>query len=235
MNKSIGIILILLAGLILLGLASGWSFFTWRFMDYIIIAANVVIGVMLINVNDFNDLNIKSIFKSRKFKFIVVALIFIAIIFFVTILSIVKINEENLKCKFNISDVVENRFQEDKDAYSEKCVGYQPLFATIVCKDGFKNYPAKHLTYWEINGLLKNNSKYSQYLKSIVLKIYTNDERKILLAENFLDINESLTSDQSYPFQVRAQINRDSQIGKYFNKDDKVKVDIYPYFASCTY
>lgn len=152
-----------------------------------------------------------------------------------------KIMEEGKKCKFNLADIKESRYQEDKEAYSGKCSsgssvgGYQSIFSNLYCDNGVRNYPARHYTYWEVDGMLKNKSNKNQYLKSIILKIYTDDEKKILLSEGYLDVRENLTPNQSYPFQIRTNINRDDEIGKYFNKDDKVKIDVYPYFASCNY
>lgn len=248
-NKNLSIISFLLAGLILIGLLSSWNYNTWRYVDFVVIVVSIFIGVTLINQNDLKLINIIAILQSKKFRFIVLILIGISILSCCAYFVIDKIKKENLECKFNISNIVENRYQEDKEegyifcTPPKKLESYQGIdFIQMAqrlglgCPTNGKIFePARHYTYWEIDGMIKNNSKNNQYLKSVVLKIYTNDERKILLAEDYLDIKELLTPSQSYPFQVRTEINRDSQMGKYFHKNDKVKIDMYPYFGSCSY
>ena len=78
--------------------------------------------------------------------------------------------EEQKKCKFDLTDIKENRYQEDREAYSEECK-YVGRFGSIFCNNGVMNYSARHYTYWEIDGMLKNISNKSQYLESIILKI----------------------------------------------------------------
>jgi hypothetical protein len=81
--------------------------------------------------------------------------------------------------------------------------------------------------------LLKNNSKKEQTLKSMVLKIYSNDDNNTLLAEGYSDINKTISTNQSMPFLIKAQIDRNGNLAEYFKKDDKVRIDVYPYFATC--
>ena len=91
-----------------------------------------------------------------------------------------------------------------------------------------------HKTYWEIDGLLKNTSERRQYLTSMIAKIYTKDEKNILLSAGYKDVDHWLEPGQSYPFQVRAQIDRsDPVLSKYFMKDDDVRIDVYPWFTTC--
>lgn len=47
-NKTIGIVLLVIAALVFMGLASYWTFETWRVVDWVIIVFNVVAGVCLI-------------------------------------------------------------------------------------------------------------------------------------------------------------------------------------------
>ncbi len=225
-NKNMGIALFLTAGLIIAGLLNRWDFNTWRVIDVLVVLVIVIIGFVLIKRETIN---------TKKFKIITIVLTVLIIVSVLAIFGYNKIQKEKLKCKFSLTNMVENRYQEDKAAYSEPCFSLLSGYNSIFCKNGYRNYDARHYTYWEIDGMLKNNSYKNQYLGSIILKIYTNDERKILLTEGFIDVKKNLTSGQSYPFQVRAQINRDSDMSKYFNKNDNVEIDIYPYFLSCSY
>lgn len=235
-NKNIGIILLLIAGGVLIGLLSRWDFNTWRIIDSVIVLATFFLGVVLIQKDGVKLKSVANLLKSKRFWLIFTIVIILGLIFFISLIAIDRVKKEEAKCKFNLTNIVENRYQEDKEAYSEKCATrVNSYIYNFGCDNGFRNYSARHMTYWEIDGLLKNYSKKDQYLKSVILKIYTNDDRKILLAENFLNANINLTPNQSYPFQVRTNINRDGEMGKYFEKDDKVVIDVYPYFWSCNY
>ena len=125
-----------------------------------------------------------------------------------------------------MSEIVENRYHQDEDAEKPNPSGgtFKRLFLQ----------PEKHNTYWEVDGLLKNLSNKKQYLKIIIIKIYTNDENNILLTEGFIGMNESLLTNQTAPFQVRAKLDRMNDFSaKYFDINDEVRIYVYPYFLTC--
>lgn len=227
-NKNIGMILFLEAGLILIGLLSRWDYDTWKIIDSLLILLNTFLGFILIKKSQFK---IKDLLKSKKIWTLIVVLIVMSIIYLIIIDLLerkyeeaARKHEEDRKCKFTLVDVLENRYQEDKDA--TKHIG----------NFGSWDIPAKHYTYWEIEGLLKNDSEMSQRLSGIVLKIYTNDGNHILLAENYLKFEDYLKPNQSLPFLIKANIDRtDVTLGKYFKKDDDVIIDVYPHFTHCDY
>ncbi len=147
-------------------------------------------------------------------------------------------NNNARKCNFYLSDIKENRYQEDKERTALNLGafggGYVPVAERWRVKYGIGVEPARHYTYWEVDGLLRNESKKAQYLHSIILKIYSKDESNVLLTEGWLDVGKAIEFNQSYPFQVRAEFNRDNPIlSKYFDKNDEVRIDVYPYFSTC--
>lgn len=92
------------------------------------------------------------------------------------------------------------------------------------------------LTWIEVEGVIKLNGDKDQNLKDIISKIYTIDDKKIFLGEAYSSINKILNPGTSYPFKMSVELDRNVElIGKYFQKDDEVKIDIYPYFLSCNY
>lgn len=92
------------------------------------------------------------------------------------------------------------------------------------------------LTWIEVEGMIKLNGSTDQYIKNVVSKIYTNDDKKVYLGEDYVDINKTLSPGTSYPFKLTITLDRNiNLVGKYFNKDDEVKIDAFPYFLSCNY
>lgn len=92
------------------------------------------------------------------------------------------------------------------------------------------------LTWIEVEGVIKLNGNKDQSLKDIISRIYTNDDKKIFLGEAHSSINKVLNPGTSYPFKMSVELNRNIElIGKYFQKDDEVRIDTYPYFLSCNY
>jgi len=232
-NKTISIILFLLSILIFIGLLSNWTFNIWRYIDILIIIVNIFLGIILLKKNNFKLINFFKIFKTKKF-WVLIMILFISIIIFGFLQNeIDKKRKEERKCKFILTNIVENRYEEDRDeitSQDNKANGYKPIFSGL-----FLTSPARHYTYWEIDGLLTNNIK-KQLLNSIILKIYTNDDRNILLSEGYYDVKKILEPGQSLPFQIKADINRDDKIlSKYFKKDDDVRIDVYPYYLFCSY
>lgn len=91
------------------------------------------------------------------------------------------------------------------------------------------------LTWIEVEGIIKLNNK-SQQLDSVISKIYTNDDKKIFLGDGYINVGESIAHGTSYPFKLSITLDRNKElVGKYFSKDDEIKVDTYPYFSSCEY
>lgn len=92
------------------------------------------------------------------------------------------------------------------------------------------------LTWIEIEGIIKVGGNNEQNLKDIISKVYTNNDKKIFLGEAYSNIDKMLSPGTSYPFKMSVELNRNVElISKYFNKDDKVKIDTYPYFLNCEY
>jgi hypothetical protein len=221
-NKIISLIQFILAGIIFIGLISKWQFEIWRVVDILVIIILIIIGIILVQ-KESKITSILSFFKSKTFIFIIVIMGIVFLILGGIGLYVSRVKNEEKKCHFTLMNIKENRYQEDKDASLE--------YSKYV---GSYTVPAKHYTYWEIDGMLVNNSNIRQSLRSIIAKIYTCDGNNILLTDGFKDVKAWLEPNQSYPFQVRAVFDRNNTtLSKYFSKDDEVRLDIYPFFTSC--
>jgi hypothetical protein len=236
-NINIAIILFIESGVVLVGLLNGWKYDTWKNIDVMIILLNIFLGLMLIKSKHLK------IFKFLKTKLFIFSFIVLAVLSIIALVVLGYVSEkevqrkaEDRKCKFSIVDVVENRYEEDREAsnlnleaFNKK--GYKP----VAFRGLFSEVSAVHKTYWEIDGLLKNKIK-RQYLDGIVLKIYTSGDKNILLTGGYYDVKEWLEAEQSLPFQVRANIDREDELlAPYFEKGDDVRIDVYPYYSFCNY
>lgn len=186
---------------------------------------NVLVAILLfLNIFKFDKNRMIKIFKSKIFWLILLLLIILTGISLIVVYKIEQKRIEESKCKFTLDDVVENRYFKDTEAYTTKWLSYTT------------QVPAKHMVYWEIDGILKNHPSKKQMLNSVVLKIYTADDNNILLTESFVDIKRTLQPNESLPFQVRASFNREDEIlSKYFDGEEEVRIDLYPYFMFCDY
>jgi|GEM_PF-517941 len=190
----------------------------WSFINII------VVMILLVSILKLSKNNMLRIFKSRIFwPTLLVLVAVLSILFF----GYYKINQkriEDAKCKFSLEEIMETRYFKDGGNYISPFRSYD------------FGVPTSHMVYWEIDSLLKNNSNKKQYLNSLILKIYTADDKNILLTESYLNIKEWLGPNQSLPFQVRTSFNRNNEIlNKYFDGEEDVRVDLYPYFESCNY
>lgn len=207
----------------------------WRLVDIGIVIVLIIFGFILQRSDDvkIKRVNIAGLIKSRKFLYCLLALIIIVVASLVIIYQMDKREIALRQCRFSLTDTKENRYQEDKDEEPEKRSGFTAPSGTYIPLFFGRQF-AVHKTYWEIEGLLRNTSARRQYLMSMITKIYTKDSKNILLSTGYKEVNNWLEPGQSYPFQVRAQVDRsDSVLSKYFNKDDEVRIDVYPWFSTC--
>jgi len=156
------------------------------------------------------------------------------------------------KCNFELLDVKVSRYHKDgpdqqkineleknieslppkKDNNPFYAFNKNTLESSLYSEKNSKN----KLTWIEVEGVIKLNGDKDQNLKDIISKIYTIDDKKIFLGEAHSSINKTLNPGTSYPFKMSVELNRNIElIGKYFQKNDEVKIDTYPYFLSCDY
>lgn len=152
-----------------------------------------------------------------------------------------KADDQANKCNFAISGIKINRYDfngpniDKMKSLEERCRtsinsgGYRSLACTWL--EDEKKSDRKD-TYYEIEGLLKNNSE-PEYLRSVVSKIYTNDNNKILLSTGFIDIKRMIETGESVPFKISAYIDRNQEFIKNYFNGDKINVDTYPWFSTC--
>lgn len=235
-NRSISTILFLLAGTVLLGLISRWHLETWKVVDSIIILTTVSLGVILRGKSNHGGIKAQYFlnkFKTKKFLYWALGIIFAVLVVTLLIEYRTEYQSEKAKrCDFVLSNVQENRYNEDKDAVPPQEEDKDSRRSIIRLWNGSSK--EKHNTFWEIDGLIRNSLDEKKYLKSMIVKIYTDNEDNIFLTEGWVDVGKLLEPGKSYPFQVRAQLDRTKlSIDKYFDKDDAVRVDLYPYFSTC--
>lgn len=153
-----------------------------------------------------------------------------------------KLNDNTSKnCNFEISDININRYDfngpnaEDIRSINwcnkirTSNTGYIPLS----CDEREEHGKNRKDTYYEVEGIIKNNSNKQEYLSSIVSKMYTKDYEKVLLGTDFKDIQRPVASGESVPFKISVYINRnDELIKKYFNESN-IDFDTYPWFSTC--
>lgn len=167
-----------------------------------------------------------------------------------------KNNNQNIlvkpKCNFELLDVKISRYQKDgpdleKIKELEKNIEsippkkdnnhfYEMNKSALASRLYWEKNSKDKLTWIGVEGMIKLNGNKDQTIKNIVSKVYTNDDKKVYLGEAYIDINKTLSPGTSYPFKLSITLDRNIElIGKYFNKDDEVKIDTSPYFLSCDY
>jgi len=171
-------------------------------------------------------------------------ILFITLLFFVCKNYLDRKNYEISKmCNFNISEVKINRYDfdgPDQDKiknYEEACKRSQSStgsYRGLSCGwlEEEKNSNRKD-TYYEVEGLIKNNKNKEEYLRSIISKIYTKDDNKILISSGYKNINRAVASGESVPFKISIHIDRNGDLAKKYFKDDYITFDTYPWFESC--
>ncbi len=141
-------------------------------------------------------------------------------------------------CDFEIFDIKINQFHFDGPDYErisrlEESCKTGGTFSSLSCgwaEDEKKSN--REDTYIEIEGLLK--SQKDERLHSIISKIYTKGENKILLGVGSDNFKRDVGKDESIPFKISVYINRKKElIGNFFSKDDEVDIDTYPWFLTC--
>lgn len=87
--------------------------------------------------------------------------------------------------------------------------------------------------YFTYEGLIKNNSNKTQYLKEMVGKMY--NEKNIFIGEAYTKMNISIGPNVSIPFNIKFVLNPNehSAMGKYISESLSFKPDIYPWFTTC--
>lgn len=141
-------------------------------------------------------------------------------------------------CSFELYDLKINRYHfegpdENEIKRLEENCREGGMFKSLSCKyiEGEKKSNRRD-TYFEIEGLIKVDSQ--EYLISIVSKIYTKGNKKILLGTGYQNIKRKVIAGESIPFKISVYINRNNQlINQNFNKDEEVDIDTYPWFLTC--
>lgn len=192
--------------------------------------------------------------KNNKIIIIIISFFILALLFLLFILFNNKkddIKIVNNKCDFELLDIKISKYHKDgpdlnkvkelEEELKKPCVddgvGFNWCEMSSTKRELYweKNSKDK-LTWVEVEGIIKLNGNKSQNIDSIISKIYTNDDKKIFLGDGYININEDITPGTSYPFKLSVTIDRNKElVGKYFSKDDEIKVDTYPYFSSCAY
>ena len=236
------ILLIILSALVFIGLLSEWTYQAWRIVDIIIIFCCATLAIILLSGE-----KISSFIKSGKYKkfrkgfFVLAITIFLLCVVYGFIWYVQYKNQT--VCNFSFKGLHKKIYHEDGGDQGEydECLKNQKqindqksgwnLFSFSICH----RYEPYSATYWEIEGLLSNDSKTSQKLDSVIAKIYTSED-KILLTEGAKGLNMALEGGQSVPFNFKVEFDRlNLPLKNFYNPDDEVVMDIYPYFDTCNY
>lgn len=87
-------------------------------------------------------------------------------------------------------------------------------------------------SYFEIKGFLRGGS--NDFLNSVVAKVYTDDDKKILVASGQQDLNIAVSIGSAIPFAFNVYPNLNDDIIKNILKTNiAFKVDAFPLFSNC--
>ena len=99
-----------------------------------------------------------------------------------------------------------------------------------------QEYPGQYSLgshYIVYEGVVVNKSNKKEYLKGVVAKNYNSDN--ILLSDGYTPVEDWIDSGKGMPFKINTQVDtaHNTVLRKYFDKNENLSTDIYPWFTSC--